>query len=72
MNHEDEADDVIASLLRLLVDQDLSVALYDMTTIRAEGLATVEGDVRKFQAAAPSPVSRITRAASAGWSQCGK
>ena len=37
MNHEDEADDVIASLLRLLVDQDLSVALYDMTTIRAEG-----------------------------------
>ena len=37
MNHEDEADDVIASLLRLLVDHNLSVALYDMTTIRAEG-----------------------------------
>jgi hypothetical protein len=24
------------------------LAFYDMTTIRAEGLSTVEGDVRKF------------------------
>ena len=29
-------------------DRDLSLAFYDMTTIRAEGLSTVEGDVRKF------------------------
>lgn len=27
---------------------DVSVALYDMTTIRAEGLTTVAGDMRKF------------------------
>lgn len=48
MDHQDDVDDVLASLLRPLVDQDLSVAFYDMTTIRAEGLTTVAGDVRKF------------------------
>jgi hypothetical protein len=30
------------------VDRDLSLAFYDMTTIRAEGLSSVQGDVRKF------------------------
>jgi hypothetical protein len=48
MDNQDAVDEVIASLLRPLVDQDLSVAFYDMTTIRAEGLATVDGDVRQF------------------------
>jgi transposase len=48
MDSQEAVDDVVAKLLRPLVDQDLSVAFYDMTTIRAEGLATVEGDVRKF------------------------
>ena len=48
MYNQDAVDGVLASLLRPLVDQDLSMAFYDMTTIRAEGLATVEGDVRKF------------------------
>jgi transposase len=48
MDHQDAVDDVIATLLRPLVDQDLSVAFYDMTTIRAEGLSTLEADVRKF------------------------
>ena len=48
MDNQDAVDGVLASLLRPLVDQDLSMAFYDMTTIRAEGLATVEGDVRKF------------------------
>ena len=48
MDQQEAVDDVVAKLLRPLVDQDLSMAFYDMTTIRAEGLATVEGDVHKF------------------------
>jgi hypothetical protein len=35
-------DDVVAGLLRPLIDQDLSVVFYDLTTIRAEGLSSVE------------------------------
>ena len=58
MDHQDAVDGVIASLLRPLVDQDLSVAFYDMTTIRAEGLATVEGDVRKFGMAKEGLIAR--------------
>ena len=48
MDNQDAVDGVVAALLRPLVDQDLSVAFYDMTTIRAEGLASIEGDVRKY------------------------
>jgi transposase len=48
MDSQDAVDGVVVGLLRPLVDRDLSLAFYDMTTIRAEGLSTVEGDVRKF------------------------
>lgn len=48
MDNQSAVDGVVAGLLRPLVDSDLSLAFYDMTTIRAEGLSTVEGDVRKF------------------------
>ena len=48
MDNQDAVDGVVAGLLRPLVDRDLSLAFYDMTTIRAEGLSTVQGDVRKF------------------------
>ena len=48
MDHQEVVDGVIASLLHPLIDQDLSMAFYDMTTIRAEGLATLEGDVRQY------------------------
>ena len=58
MDQQDAVDDVVAKLLRPLVDQDLSVALYDMTTIRAEGLATMEGDVRKFGMAKEGLIAR--------------
>ena len=58
MDSQDAVDDVIAQLLRPLVDKDLSVAFYDMTTIRAEGLATVEGDVRKFGMAKEGLIAR--------------
>ena len=58
MPNQDAVDGVMASLLRPLVDQDLSVAFYDMTTIRAEGLATVEGDVRQFGMAKEGLIAR--------------
>jgi transposase len=58
MDQQDAVDDVVAKLLRPLVDQDLSVAFYDMTTIRAEGLATMEGDVRKFGMAKEGLIAR--------------
>ncbi|MBK8768224.1 MAG: IS1634 family transposase [Burkholderiaceae bacterium] len=58
MDNQDAVDGVISSLLRPLVDQDLSVAFYDMTTIRAEGLATVEGDVRQFGMAKEGLIAR--------------
>jgi transposase len=48
MDNQDAVDGVVAGLLRPLVDSDLSLAFYDMTTIRAEGLSILEGDVRKF------------------------
>lgn len=48
MDNQDAVDGVIAGLLRALVDHDLSMAFYDMTTIRAEGLTTMQGDVRKL------------------------
>lgn len=41
-------DKVISGLLRPLVDQDLAVVFYDMTTIRTEGLSEQVGDVRQY------------------------
>src|SRR5665647_485461 len=58
MDQQDAVDDVVAKLLRPLVDQDLSVAFYDMTTIRAEGLSTMEADVRKFGMAKEGLIAR--------------
>ena len=43
MDHQAEVDAVVAGLLRPLIDQDLSVVFYDLTTIRSEGLTTLKG-----------------------------
>ena len=48
VDHQADVDAVVANLLRPLIDQELSVVFYDMTTIRTEGLATVDGDVRQY------------------------
>ena len=48
LEHQEEVDQVLASLLRPLVDQDLAVVFYDMTTIRAAGLSQQIDDVRQF------------------------
>ncbi|MDQ5846325.1 MAG: IS1634 family transposase [Acidobacteriota bacterium] len=48
VDHKDEVDDVLSSLLRPMVDHDLAVVFYDMTTIRAAGLSQHDEDVRHF------------------------
>lgn len=48
MDHQAAVDTVVTGLLRPLVDQDLSVVFYDLTTIRAEGLTNVASGVRAF------------------------
>ena len=48
VDHRDEVDQVLAGLLRPMVDRDLAVVFYDMTTIRAQGLWNETGDVRHF------------------------
>ncbi len=48
VEHRDEVEQVLAGLLRPMVDRDLAVVFYDMTTIRAEGLSNETGDVRHF------------------------
>jgi transposase len=58
MEHQEAVDAVVAGLLRPLIDQDLSVVFYDMTTIRAEGLSSVDDDLRKFGMAKEGLIAR--------------
>ena len=48
IGHQEAVDRAVSQLLRPLIDQDLSVVFYDLTTIRAEGHTEVSGDVRRF------------------------
>lgn len=48
MDHQGAVDDCVAHLLRPLIDEDLSVVFYDLTTIRAAGLSQQDGDVRHW------------------------
>ncbi len=58
IDHKAEVDNVMAALLRPLVDQDLAMVFYDMTTIRAEGLSEQEGDLRRYGMAKVGVVER--------------
>ena len=58
MDHQDEVDAVVAGLLRPLIDQDLSVVFYDLTTIRSEGLSQQAGDVRQYGMAKEGLIAR--------------
>ena len=58
MEHQEAVDAVVAGLLRPLIDQDLSVVFYDMTTIRAEGLSSVDDDLRKYGMAKEGQIAR--------------
>ena len=58
MDHQDAVDACVAGLLRPLIDEDLSVVFYDLTTIRAQGLSEQEGDVRHFGMSKEGMVAR--------------
>jgi hypothetical protein len=58
MDHQPGVDAVVAGLLRPLVDQDLSLVFYDLTTIRAAGLSELDGDVRRFGLAKEGLIAR--------------
>lgn len=58
VDHQVEVDAVVTNLLRPLIDQELSVVFYDMTTIRTEGSSTQEGDVRQFGMAKEGLIAR--------------
>ncbi len=58
MAHQEAVDEVVAGLLRPLVDQDLSLVFYDLTTIRAAGLSEQEGDVRRYGMAKEGLIAR--------------
>lgn len=56
--HQEAVDDTVAKLLCPLIDQDLSVVFYDLTTIRAEGQTEVDGEVRQFGMAKEGVIAR--------------
>ena len=58
IDHHSDVDHVVAGLLRPMIDQELSVVFYDMTTIRADGLSDEDGDVRKFGMAKEGLIAR--------------
>ena len=52
-------DEALASLLRPLIDQDLSIVFYDLTTIRTEGGSErSEGELRQFGASKDGGIGR--------------
>lgn len=58
MDHQEAVDSLIASLLKPLVDQDLSLVFYDLTTIRAAGLSEQVADVRQYGMAKEGLIAR--------------
>ncbi len=46
--HADALSDRLALLMRPLIDHELSVVFYDLTTVKVHGEAVVDGDVRDF------------------------
>lgn len=58
IEHHAAVDTVTATLLRPLIDQDLSIVFYDLTTIRAEGASQSSGDLRQFGMSKEGVVAR--------------
>lgn len=57
-DHQGEVDAVLAGLLRPLIDQDLSVVFYDMTTIRTEGATVLKDELRQYGMAKEGLIAR--------------
>ncbi len=58
VEHAGELETVLAGLLRPLLDQDLSIVFYDLTTLRLEGQSTVAGDVRHYGMSKEGDIAR--------------
>lgn len=56
--HADAINERLALLMRPLIDQELSVVFYDLTTVRVHGEAQVEGDVREYGRSKDGGVAR--------------
>ncbi|MCB1913968.1 MAG: IS1634 family transposase, partial [Rhodocyclaceae bacterium] len=48
MDHQQAVDDCVAQLLRPLIDEDLSVVFYDLTTIRIHAEHERADDIRRY------------------------
>jgi hypothetical protein len=48
MDHADAVEDALARQIRPLVDRDLAVVFYDLTTVRIQGEGHIEDDIRGF------------------------
>ncbi|RQP04198.1 MAG: IS1634 family transposase [Paracoccus sp. BP8] len=48
MDHQQAVEDVVAQQLRPMVDQDLSLVFYDLTTIGVQGHSEITDDVRHY------------------------
>ena len=57
-SHADSVAALVSRLLRPLIDQQLSVVFYDLTTLRAEGLSEQPGDLRRFGLAKEGVIAR--------------
>ena len=58
IDHQSLVDEALAAATRPLLNEQLSVVFYDMTTIRAEGLSTQEGDVRQYGMSKEGSIAR--------------
>ena len=58
VEHSDELEAILAGLLRPLLDQELSIVFYDLTTLRLKGQSTVEGELRQYGMAKEGDIAR--------------
>ena len=56
--HAEAINERLALLMRPLIDQELSVVFYDLTTVKVHGEAVVDGDVRDFGKSKDGGVAR--------------
>ena len=57
-DRSDEVNDMMSELLMRLIDQDLSVVFYDMTTIRTHGISEELNDLRAYGMSKESTINR--------------
>ena len=58
VDQQPAVETVVAKLLRPLIDHELSVVFYDMTTIRTDGGSVQAGDVRQYGMAKEGVIAR--------------